>query len=284
MNTPNKFKTKAFTSFSITWTFLLSSLAGLILYISPKGRIANWNLWTLLGMDKEQWTAIHTLMSFLFLTLAIFHLFVFNWPVFMAYLKDKKSSGVKMKKELIASLAMVFAITFGTYLQWPPFQTVMDLGEKMDVYWEGKSEAPPISHAEDLTISQLAEEILNTGAGKVLRTLEEMGITATEEDVLGSLAEQQQMSPSDLYNQIYEKMQTELETASKKGYGQMSLTAVCLDMDISVLEAVAFLQGQGISLSSDKQKLYDIAKANELQATQVARMLIDKFGVDVEHS
>ena len=91
MTKQNTFKTKAFTSFAITWTFLVSGLAGLILYISPKGRIANWNVWTMIGLEKDQWAAIHTVMSFLFLILAIIHLFVFNWPVFMAYLNGHQN-------------------------------------------------------------------------------------------------------------------------------------------------------------------------------------------------
>lgn len=74
----------------------------------------------MLGLDKEKWRAIHTLMNFLFLAIAIIHLFVFNWPVFVAYLKDKKENGVKLKTELFSSLALVLLFILGTYLQFPP--------------------------------------------------------------------------------------------------------------------------------------------------------------------
>ncbi|MFC1543486.1 DUF4405 domain-containing protein [Candidatus Neomarinimicrobiota bacterium] len=61
------FNTKAFTSFAIAFAFLISSVLGIILCVVPQGRIANWTSWTLLGLEKEQWGAIHTLFVLMLL-------------------------------------------------------------------------------------------------------------------------------------------------------------------------------------------------------------------------
>ncbi len=273
-----KFKTKAFTSFTITWAFLVTSIAGIILFIAPQGRIANWNVWTIWGLDKEQWGAVHTLMSFLFLILAIFHLFVFNWAVFKAYLKDRVNRGVKLKRELYSSLALVLILGIGTYYEIPPFQTIMDIGGRFDTYWENKTSAPPVSHAEDLTLSALASEQLNSTSAEVMQILGEMNITADEGDMLGTIAENNQLSPAELYEQIHSKIQSNATETAKKGYGQMPLNKVCVDMDISVITAYQYLQSEGIAVSSDTETLYNIAAANGKKATDLVKMLIARFG------
>lgn len=42
------------TSFIITFAFVVIAISGVILYIVPPGRVANWTNWQLLGLGKEQ--------------------------------------------------------------------------------------------------------------------------------------------------------------------------------------------------------------------------------------
>ena len=60
------FRTRAFISLVLTFSALVMLVSGLVLYVMPEGRIAYWNDWRLLALDKEQWGAIHTLTSLLF--------------------------------------------------------------------------------------------------------------------------------------------------------------------------------------------------------------------------
>ena len=253
-----KFKTKAFTSFTITWTFLFSSVAGIVLYIAPQGRIANWNVWTIFGLDKEQWGAIHTLMSFLFLTFGIIHLFIFNWPVFMAYLREKKKKSLKLKAEFFSSIALVLIFLFGTYLQVPPFQTVVDIGTKIDGYWANKSGEPPISHAEDLTIEEIAIDQLNTSTKSVVSILQNINIEADGSNLLGDIAKENNYTPSELYEIISSELSQQVDNVASKGYGQKPLNYVCADMEISVIDAFNYLRQEGIDISSDLDIISDI--------------------------
>jgi hypothetical protein len=49
-------------------------VSSIILYIVPQGRIAYWSGWTLLGLSKSQWGAIHTNLGFLMLVSGSFHI------------------------------------------------------------------------------------------------------------------------------------------------------------------------------------------------------------------
>ena len=56
------FSWKPFTSFFILLSFVVLLLSGVVLYVAPPGRIANWTQWQF-GLDKEQWQALHTVFA-----------------------------------------------------------------------------------------------------------------------------------------------------------------------------------------------------------------------------
>ena len=66
--TPKKrFSAKGFTSLLLTCSFLVLAVSGIILFMTPKGRDAHWTNWTMLGLGKEGWGAVHINNSILFL-------------------------------------------------------------------------------------------------------------------------------------------------------------------------------------------------------------------------
>ncbi|MCD6320314.1 MAG: DUF4405 domain-containing protein [Candidatus Desulfofervidaceae bacterium] len=82
-------------TFLTCFVFLLMAFSGAILYITPYGRIAYWTNWHLLGLDKAQWEAVHTVLSILFLIAACFHLY-YNWRLFIHYLRNMFKSRRKL--------------------------------------------------------------------------------------------------------------------------------------------------------------------------------------------
>ena len=46
------FKLKEMTSILLIFTLIIDALSGVILYIAPFGRYANWTVWTLWGLTK----------------------------------------------------------------------------------------------------------------------------------------------------------------------------------------------------------------------------------------
>ncbi len=149
-----KFFWKSFVSFSLGWSFLVIFLSGIVLYIAPPGRVANWTDWTLFGFSKSGWQAMHTIFSYTFVILSIFHLFTLNWKAFWSYIVTKKAKGINKLKELLLSFTLVILVFAGTYFNLQPFKAVMDLSEWATESWEKEDEQPPIPHAEILTIRE----------------------------------------------------------------------------------------------------------------------------------
>ena len=73
-----KFQSKGFTSLLLAVALPILGFSGIILYVTPRGRIANWTGWTMLGLGKQGWQAVHINVALLFLIVACIHLYL-NW-------------------------------------------------------------------------------------------------------------------------------------------------------------------------------------------------------------
>ena len=142
-----------------------------MLYASPPGRYAHWVNWTILGFTKEGWQAIHTVFSYTFVILSVFHLFTINWKAFLSYLKSKTKTGLNKKWEFYLSTLLTLVFFFGTIYSIPPFKSVIDLGEHLTASWEKVEEEPPIPHAELLTLTELAEQLKLSSVEEITRKL-----------------------------------------------------------------------------------------------------------------
>ena len=59
-------------------------VSGVVLFVSPPGRVANWGNWRMIGLTKHEWTGVHTWFAAVFVVTAVFHL-VFNLRPLMNY-------------------------------------------------------------------------------------------------------------------------------------------------------------------------------------------------------
>ena len=175
MTATKKFSWKVFVSFYVVFSFLALSISGIVLYVAPPGRVANWSIWTLGAMSKAQWQAVHTIVAFLFVVAAGFHLF-FNWKVLMAYLRTKLAEGIRMKWELGAATASAIVVLTLSVTGLPPFSTVMTFGEGVKNSWSTKATEPPLPHAELLSVEKLAEQV-KLPAATVIENLQRNGVT-----------------------------------------------------------------------------------------------------------
>lgn len=51
---------KKITSLTMLFAMLVMTYTGIILFITPPGRIANWSNWEIFGLTKEEYAQIHT--------------------------------------------------------------------------------------------------------------------------------------------------------------------------------------------------------------------------------
>ncbi len=196
--TPRKFKLKGFTSLLLTFSFLVIGFTGVMLYFTPKGRVAHWTGWTMLGLDKDQWSAIHMTGGLLFLIVSSVHLYL-NWGIFWSYLKKKAAAGIHLKWELVAAMLIVAVVVTGTLSEVPPFSSVIKLNDQVKVYWAGLAPKAPIPHAEDLTLEAFADEI-RLSIDEVTLALRKEGFTVDNVHMkLKHIAERNGVAPSDLH-------------------------------------------------------------------------------------
>jgi len=128
-------KWRSLASFFLLISSVLILVSGLVLYIAPPGRYANFYGWSILWLDKGQWEAIHTLFSYTAVIFSIIHLVV-NWQVLLNYLWDRARKAYALRRELTIAIVITILVGVGTIYNIPPFSTVMDLGESLSASWE----------------------------------------------------------------------------------------------------------------------------------------------------
>lgn len=257
----NKFSWKAFISFGLTYSFIIIIISGIVLYVSPPGRYANWVNWKILGSTKAGWQALHTVFSYTFVVLSVFHLFTINWKAFLSYLKSKKQSGLNKKREFYISTALMAVFFFGTIYSIPPFKSVMDFGEYLTESWEKVEEEPPIPHAELLTLTELAVQLKLSSVKEITRklTLYEIEFDNTEQ-TLQEIAKINETTPIGIYNQISKKSGAKKQGS---GIGRKAIETFAVEVGKTPDEVMRILKKNGIKAEKG-QTLREIGDNNNI--------------------
>ncbi|UCE40142.1 MAG: DUF4405 domain-containing protein [Candidatus Aminicenantes bacterium] len=278
----NKFKFRAFTALIVLWSFIVENVTGIVLYIVPPGRIAHWTNWKLWGFTKEQWAALHTIFGYIFLIFAVIHIY-YNWKAILNYIKQKIKAGLRMRTELAVSLAISILVFVATAISIPPFSTVMDFGEKMKNSWEESSQEPFIPHAELMNLEELTKQI-GMPMEKAKRILENNGIIVQDtSSSLQDIAKDNNTSPARLYEILktelpseekekLEKITTEKKLPMGGGYGWKTLENLAQELDIPILDIMAFLKSEGIDAKKN-EVIRNIAQKNGLEAHDLVDMI-----------
>jgi len=218
---PKLVQWRALTSLVILLAFLVLATTGLILYVAPQGSVANRTGWSVLGLSKQQWIAIHTTMALLFLVTTGFHVY-FNWQTLLRYLVFKRK--LHLKREMIVAVVLVSVVFAGAALGIPPFSVITTFNSH-----GGGGRQFRGSTLEDLREAPtpggtLEEQSAGTGRGhgagwgrqsvqsicesngvaleEALDALRRQGFAANADTTLRILAEQKGMSPAEVRNLI----------------------------------------------------------------------------------
>lgn len=260
-----KFFWKGFVSFSLGWSFLIIFISGIVLYIAPAGRVSNWTNWMLFGFSKAEWQAMHTIFSYTFVILSIFHLFFLNWRAFWSYFVSKATTGINKQKELLVSFILVFTIFSGTYFNIQPFKAVMDFGEWTTESWETVDETPPVPHAETLTIRELAGQYIPLSADSILLVIKQKGYKADSiGQTISTISELNNLTPAKLYSVISPEHSIDSLIPQSKpsfqGFGRKTISEVAQELGKDVIEVIEILKKNGIE-ANPTDKLKDVAES-----------------------
>ena len=196
-----KFKWQAFISVLATVFFALMAFTGIILFLTPPGRVANWTGWTLIALTKHQWGGLHIWFGLLFIITSAFHLY-FNWKPLVSYFKDKVSRSFAMRAEWIVALIIPAIVFVGTLAEIKPFSSLLALNEAIKHSWETPNKRAPIPHAESLSLASVSEYIQDVNLETMVANLKAKGIEVSLDDVgvvFGDLAEASGMTPNQLF-------------------------------------------------------------------------------------
>ena len=132
-----KFSMRKLISLLSMYSFVISFLSGLALYVAPPTRIANAINWTLLGMLKSQHVRIHVVFSIFFVIVACVHVF-YNLSAIRQYIKFKLNENVLFRSESFLAILISLLVLWGTMANTMPFAQVMHLSESIKSSWDKK--------------------------------------------------------------------------------------------------------------------------------------------------
>ena len=278
-NGKNKqFNWRSFISVLTALSFIGMAFTGIILFVVPPGRIANWTGWTLLGLTKHEWIGLHDWFSIIFVVASVIHLYL-NWKPFVSYFKSKATKAFALRGEWAAALVVCAVVFAGTLGDIRPFSSLLVWNESIKHSWEDPRQRAPIPHAELMSLTDLARRVPDVDLETMLGNLKAEGIEVESADiVLGELAEAYNMTPARLYDIAlgqagpgrggrghggrgpggggqYAEREKDIGChvggGPGRGFGKMTLKQYCEEMGLDVNTAVRKLQDAGIKAGPD---------------------------------
>lgn len=217
-------KLRPFISWIMTWSFLVMTWTGIMLFIVPKGRVANWVQWEFMGLSKDDYTALHVIFMVVFVLGSIVHI-VLNWKALVQYLKNRPRSPKTGPKILVSTFAISLFIAWTTLANIAPFSSFLQWQEDIKVSWVDPKTEAPYGHAELSTLNTLASR-MGWDKDKTIAAFKDAGFTfANPQAILDELAKENSSTPQAIFDAISKKLQTTktTTTASKGGYGKLNL-------------------------------------------------------------
>jgi hypothetical protein len=281
-----KFNWRAFFSVLSALSLIGMVFTGVILFVVPPGRIANWTGWTLLGLTKHQWIGLHDWFSIIFVLASIFHIYL-NWKALVSYFKNKISKAFALRVEWAFALIICSIVFIGTLGDMKPFSSLLAWNENIKHSWDRTQQRAPIAHAELLSLTELSEQLRDLSLETILTNLKSRGIEVKSADVvLGDLAEVHNMTPAQLYDIALgqagyggdpqggpgRRGERHGEGGSGRGFGQMTLSSYCSQTGLDVNETVKKLQNAGFKASSD-MTIRSIADTTGVHPSEIRALL-----------
>ena len=248
----------------------MMSYTGVMLFLSPKGRVAYWTGWKLLGLGKDQYSELHSTFMVLFLVAGIWHV-VLNWKPITTYLKNKARELRIFTREFNLALGLCLLFALGTLAGWPPWGTYLGLGESIKDFWERRDGSPPWGHAEENSLARFArglsdwervehERQVTLSPERAVTTLREAGLeVASEQQRLIEIAEANGTTPQRLMDLLREAAQPLPEgqrTAARdeeeagpfplplSGLGRMTLRSYSERYEVDLERLIELLDGE----------------------------------------
>jgi len=278
-----QFKWRAFTSVATAVSFLAVSLTGVVLFVTPTGRVAHWTGWTMLSLTKDQWSSLHIWFGLIFLAAGTCHT-AFNWRVLVGYFRSKARHAYAFKREWVLVPLILALVGAGTLFELPPFARLIALNEFIKDSWEVPGQQAPIPHAELMTLQEIADKVDGADADAMVKSLRAAGLKVdSPHAIIGDLAKQQHKTPSEIYALAVGEDLARASSAqaglsgacrSSRGLGRLTLRQYCEQRELDSSDAMRRLQAQGYEAKPD-MLLRDIAHTAGVHVSDLQDILAE---------
>lgn len=258
---------KKVTSLTMMLVMIVMSYTGIMLFISPPGRIANWANWQLLGFSKEQYASIHSTFMVLFIIMTILHLF-YNWKPITSYMKNQAKELIVFTKDMIISFILVFIFLLGTLFEVSPFSTFLNFGDGVKNSWEREYGTAPYSHAELSSLKMFVKKI-GYDLDKSKKILDVNNIEYELSQSLSQIANRNNVSPQFVYQLLKTNFQKEgVKTIELTGLGRKTVKEVASTLNLSTNDFIEKLKTLGIEAKED-DKFKTLAEKYDLSPMDI---------------
>lgn len=240
-------------------SFVLLIFTSIILYVTPQGKIAFWADWKILGLDKEQWGALHTNMGLLFVIAGLIHT-ALNRNAIMSYLKTRAKKFRLFTIDFNLALVITLFVTLFTLYELPPISLIQHHNNALKNAAAKKYGTPPYGHAESSSLQSFCRRT-GLNLDDAIDKLNSAGFHDISPDAtLKSIAQKNNVSPQEVYNKI-RIGQANNSSSEKKGFGRQTIRSICKDKNIDLTTVIQRLKLKGLRVNPD-QSVRDIADAH----------------------
>lgn len=260
---------KKITSLTMLWSIIIMTYTGIMLFIAPPGRIANWANWKLLGLGKENYAQIHTTFMVLFVSMSILHIY-YNWKPMTSYMKNKAKEMVVFTKDMVAAVVLSLIVVIGTLFGVAPFSSFLDFGDGIKNSWEKEYGTAPYSHAELSSLKMFCKK-LGYDLEKSKTILLSNNIKFEESQSLSQIGEENGVSPQFVFNLLKKNFEKEgIKTIQLTGMGKKTIEEVAQTLEISTSQLIEKLKVLGIDAKEDDKfkavsEKYDLSPMDVLE-------------------
>lgn len=265
-------KLKKITSLTMLLSMFSMTYTGIILFITPPGRVANWANWELLALTKEQYGEIHSVFMVLFIVATILHIF-YNWKPMTSYMKNKAKQLIVFTKEMFVSIMIFLLFWLGAIYEIFPFSNFLNFGGEIKDSWEKEYGTAPYSHAELSSLKSFSKK-LGFDLEKSKEILKSNGLIFQEEQSLSQIAKINKVSPKFIYDLLKVNFEKDgIKIVELTGLGKKKVKDVAITLGLTQEEFILKLKTLGIEAKAD-EKFKTVAE----KADSSPMDIMDKLG------
>ncbi|MCU0293048.1 MAG: DUF4405 domain-containing protein [Thermoanaerobaculaceae bacterium] len=263
-------------------SFMLLGVSGIVLYVTPQGRVADWAGWSLAGLGKDAWGDIHIAAAVLFLVAGIWHT-VLNWKPIVSYLKDRSQRLRVVTPHFLAALVMTGGVVVLAGLDVPPVSWLLTLNDSLKESAARTWGEPPYGHAELSSLKTLAGQT-GLDAVQALELLRQAGMLVDgDAQTLAAIARANGVTPKRVWEVVKEARSqgktSQVAGAAPSGLGRRVVGELCEELGIPVGQGVAVLKAAGFELAAADATLRALAEPTgrrPLEAFELLRVVAGK--------